>query len=60
MEKCCLRCGKTFKKRQNYSVNYWKNAKYCSVGCASSITKNRLGKTGAKHTDEAKKKNWHS
>lgn len=48
MEKKCLKCGRIFLKQQNYSKVYWKNRQFCSRACASSYTKNRLGKKGIK------------
>jgi hypothetical protein len=54
--KICIICGKEFFKKQNYSKKYWLTAKCCSPKCGSTGKHNKLGKTGYKHTEEAKRK----
>lgn len=52
--KICLMCKKVFYKKGIHSLKYWSTAKYCSPRCGAIGKHNKLGKTGYKHTAEAK------
>jgi len=53
--KNCKNCKKEIVKKSNESSNYFKTKKYCSPRCGSIGKKNKLGKTGYKHTIKARK-----
>lgn len=52
--KKCLKCNKKFYKQLTHSKKYWGTRKFCSSKCNMLGKKNKLGKTGYKHTEEAK------
>ena len=54
--KVCEHCEGLFFKKATRSLKHWFTAKYCSKRCGCYGKHNKLGKTGYKHTEEAKRK----
>lgn len=54
LTKTCQHCKELFSKRNNYSLNYWYTAKYCSHVCSrEALPEPHMGKP---HSEESKSK----